>query len=77
MEKAETHRSILADIAIIKKVDLVIIGKPLNYRESAGCVWEWEISRLFQKEWVTSDYLLGKSPEPHLWAVERKPNSPF
>ena len=77
LEKAETHRSILADIAIIKKVDLVILGRPLNYSESSGCVWEYEISRFFEKEWVTADYLLGKSPERHFWAVERKPNTPF
>ena len=60
-------KSIEFDISIIHSVDLVIIGSPLNYSESSGSVWEWAIAKTLNKEIVTSDFLLGKSKEPHLW----------
>lgn len=60
-------KSIEFDIAIIYAVDMVIIGKPLDYKESSGSVWEWAIAKTLDKEIVTSDYLLGKVPKPHLW----------
>lgn len=66
-EEIEPHRSILADIQIIKNCDLVILGKPLDYSESSGCVWEYRLAQFFQKPIVTSDYLLGYSPDPLTW----------
>ena len=60
--------SIEFDLAIIRKIDLFIIGKPLNYCESCGSVWEFCFAKSLGKKIVTSDFLLGKTPEPHLWS---------
>ena len=70
-EQLEKYRSIRFDIAIIEHADLLILGKPLNYAESSGSVWEYEIARHFKKPCVTSDFLLGKAPKPNLWRYER------
>lgn len=72
MEKLEPYRSCLGDITIIKNCDLVILGRPLKYTESCGSVWEYRIAQSFNKPIVTSDYLLGLSPEPHLWRTDKK-----
>lgn len=66
-EKVGEFRSIYGDIQLIKKADLLIMGRPLNYEESSGSVWEYEIAKFFRKPTVTSDYLLGKSESPELW----------
>ena len=60
-------KSIGFDIAIIQKVDMFIIGKPLDYCESCGSVWEYFIAKSLNKKIVTSDYLLGKTNKPDKW----------
>lgn len=66
-DKIGEYRSILGDIQIIKNCDLLIEGKPLNYNESSGSVWEYEIAKFFKKPTATSDFLLGLSSSPKTW----------
>lgn len=70
-EQIEKYRSVAFDIEIIKRVDMFIIGKPLDYEESSGSVWEYELAKHFRKQIVTSDYLLGYAPKPHLWNIKK------
>lgn len=67
-DRVENYRSIEMDIKIIEKCDLVILGKEPDYAESAGCVWEYMLSKVIGKKVVTSDYLLGYTKKPLGWA---------
>lgn len=64
-EKVEKYRSLMFDLAIIQKSDMVILGKPLDYNESAGCCWEYGYARILKKPIFTAHYLLGLTPKPH------------
>lgn len=72
MEKAEKYRSMFADICIIAAADLLILGKPLDYGDSCGSCWEFQIAKFHQKPIITSDFLIGFSPAPHLWREDRR-----
>ncbi len=71
-DKVGKYRSIASDITLISRCDVFIMGKPLNYSESSGSVWEYFIARHFKKPCFTSDYLLGKSPNPESWRTQTR-----
>jgi hypothetical protein len=71
-DKIQEYRSIASDITLIEKSDIFIMGKPLNYAESSGSVWEYFFARHLGKPCFTSDYLLGKSANPSTWRTQTR-----
>lgn len=71
-DKVGEYRSIQSDIILIEKADIFILGKPLNYSESSGSVWEYFIAKHLRKPTYTSDFLLGKSLLPNSWQIQSR-----
>lgn len=58
-EEVSEFRSIYADLVILSRVDIVIIGQEkLNYNESAGSVWESQFSKFINKPIYYANQLL-------------------
>jgi hypothetical protein len=72
-DRVERYKPIEFDIAIIGKIDMLILGKNLDYNESSGSCWEYCLAKTLGKKTVTSDYLLGNSKEPMEWSPKTVP----
>jgi hypothetical protein len=58
-EDTESHcRAISYDIEFIKRSDIFVIGRTLNYSESMGCCWESCLAQSLGKKIYSADELL-------------------